>query len=41
LRELASKRARFGATFDLVGTPDAIIEGLRRSAHAKDTGTIF
>jgi F420-dependent oxidoreductase-like protein len=29
-RELAAKVARYGDKFDLVGTPDAIIEGLRR-----------
>jgi F420-dependent oxidoreductase-like protein len=30
---LAAKKARFGEKFDLVGTPDAIIEGLRRYAQ--------
>jgi alkanesulfonate monooxygenase SsuD/methylene tetrahydromethanopterin reductase-like flavin-dependent oxidoreductase (luciferase family) len=32
-RELAAKKARHGEKFDLVGTPDAIIEGLRRYAQ--------
>jgi F420-dependent oxidoreductase-like protein len=32
-RELAAKKARFGEKFDLIGTPDAIIEGLRRYAQ--------
>jgi F420-dependent oxidoreductase-like protein len=31
--ELAAKQARYGDTFDLIGTPDAIIEGLRRYAQ--------
>jgi len=31
--ELAAKKARYGDKFDLVGTPDAIIEGLRRYAQ--------
>lgn len=32
-RELAAKKERYGNDFDLVGTPDAIIEGLRRYAQ--------
>jgi alkanesulfonate monooxygenase SsuD/methylene tetrahydromethanopterin reductase-like flavin-dependent oxidoreductase (luciferase family) len=28
-----TKKARYGERFDLVGTPDAIIEGLRRYAQ--------
>ena len=32
-RELAAKKARFGEKFDLIGTPDAIIEGLQRYAQ--------
>ena len=32
-RELAVKKERYGDKFDLIGTPDAIIEGLRRYAH--------
>jgi alkanesulfonate monooxygenase SsuD/methylene tetrahydromethanopterin reductase-like flavin-dependent oxidoreductase (luciferase family) len=32
-RELAAKKARYGEKFDLIGTPDAIIEGLRRYAQ--------
>jgi alkanesulfonate monooxygenase SsuD/methylene tetrahydromethanopterin reductase-like flavin-dependent oxidoreductase (luciferase family) len=32
-RELATKKARYGEKFDLIGTPDAIIEGLRRYAQ--------
>jgi alkanesulfonate monooxygenase SsuD/methylene tetrahydromethanopterin reductase-like flavin-dependent oxidoreductase (luciferase family) len=32
-RELAAKKQRYGDEFDLVGTPDAIIEGLRRYAE--------
>src|SRR5919199_6977465 len=32
-RELAAKKARYGDDFDLVGTPEAIIEGLRRYAE--------
>lgn len=31
-RELAAKKARHGGNFDLVGTPEAIVEGLRRYA---------
>ena len=31
-RELAAKKDRYGEGFDLVGTPEAIIEGLRRYA---------
>ena len=31
--ELAAKKERYGDKFDLVGTPDAIIEGLRRYAQ--------
>ncbi len=33
-REPAAKRARHGDDFDLVGTPDAIVDGLRRYAAA-------
>jgi len=33
-RELARKRERFGDGFDLAGTPDAIVEGLRHYAQA-------
>jgi alkanesulfonate monooxygenase SsuD/methylene tetrahydromethanopterin reductase-like flavin-dependent oxidoreductase (luciferase family) len=33
-RELAAKKDRYGDKFGLVGTPDAIIEGLRRYAQA-------
>ena len=33
-RELAAKKARYGESFNLIGTPDAIIEGLRRYAHS-------
>jgi F420-dependent oxidoreductase-like protein len=33
-RELTAKKARYGDTFDLIGTPDAIVEGLRRYAHS-------
>jgi alkanesulfonate monooxygenase SsuD/methylene tetrahydromethanopterin reductase-like flavin-dependent oxidoreductase (luciferase family) len=32
-RELAAKKARYGDKFDLIGAPDAIIEGLRRYAQ--------
>src|SRR5215213_4416654 len=32
-RELAAKKELYGDKFDLVGTPDAIIEGLRRYAQ--------
>jgi alkanesulfonate monooxygenase SsuD/methylene tetrahydromethanopterin reductase-like flavin-dependent oxidoreductase (luciferase family) len=32
-RELAAKTARYGDDFDLIGTPDQIIEGLRRYAQ--------
>jgi alkanesulfonate monooxygenase SsuD/methylene tetrahydromethanopterin reductase-like flavin-dependent oxidoreductase (luciferase family) len=32
-RELAAKKARHGEDFDLVGTPEAIIEGLHRYAE--------
>lgn len=32
-RELATKKARHGADFDLVGTPDMIIDGLSRYAQ--------
>jgi F420-dependent oxidoreductase-like protein len=32
-REVASKTARYGAKFDLVGTPDAIIDQLQRYAQ--------
>jgi F420-dependent oxidoreductase-like protein len=32
-RELAAKKAHHGADFDLVGTPDAIIDGLARYAQ--------
>jgi alkanesulfonate monooxygenase SsuD/methylene tetrahydromethanopterin reductase-like flavin-dependent oxidoreductase (luciferase family) len=32
-RELAAKKARYGEKFDLIGTPDVIIEGLRRYAQ--------
>jgi F420-dependent oxidoreductase-like protein len=32
-RELAAKKARYGDDFDLVGTPDQILEGLRRYAQ--------
>ncbi len=32
-RELAAKKARYGETFDLVGTPDQIIEGVQRYAQ--------
>ena len=32
-RELAAKKERYGDKFDLIGTPDAIIEGLRRYAQ--------
>ena len=33
-RELAAKKERYGEKFDLVGTPEAIVEGLRRYARA-------
>ena len=33
-RELAAKRERHGDDLDLVGTPDAIVDGLRRYAEA-------
>ncbi len=33
-RELAAKKERYGEKFDLVGTPEAIVEGLRRYAKA-------
>jgi F420-dependent oxidoreductase-like protein len=33
-RELATKKERYGDKFDLIGTPDQIIEGLRRYADA-------
>ena len=33
-RELAAKKERHGANFDLVGTPEIIIEGLQRYAQA-------
>jgi alkanesulfonate monooxygenase SsuD/methylene tetrahydromethanopterin reductase-like flavin-dependent oxidoreductase (luciferase family) len=33
-RELAAKKERHGDKFDLVGTPDQIVEGLRRYAQA-------
>ena len=33
-RELAAKKERYGDKFDLIGTPDQIIEGLRRYAQA-------
>ena len=32
-QELTVKKARYGEKFDLIGTPDAIIEGLRRYAQ--------
>jgi alkanesulfonate monooxygenase SsuD/methylene tetrahydromethanopterin reductase-like flavin-dependent oxidoreductase (luciferase family) len=32
-QELAAKKAQFGEDFDLVGTPEAIIEGLYRYAE--------
>lgn len=32
-RELAAKKERYGEKFDLIGTPDAILEGLRRYAE--------
>ncbi len=32
-RELAAKKERYGADFGLVGTPDAIVEGLQRYAE--------
>jgi alkanesulfonate monooxygenase SsuD/methylene tetrahydromethanopterin reductase-like flavin-dependent oxidoreductase (luciferase family) len=32
-RELAAKKARYGEDFDIVGTPDQIIEGLRHYAQ--------
>jgi F420-dependent oxidoreductase-like protein len=32
-QELAAKKAQYGEDFDLVGTPDAIIEGLQRYAE--------
>jgi F420-dependent oxidoreductase-like protein len=32
-RELAAKKERYGGDFDLVGTPDAIVEGLQRYAR--------
>ena len=32
-RELAAKKERYGDTFNLIGTPDQIIEGLRRYAQ--------
>lgn len=32
-RELAAKQERYGDKFDLIGTPDAIVEGLRRYAQ--------
>jgi alkanesulfonate monooxygenase SsuD/methylene tetrahydromethanopterin reductase-like flavin-dependent oxidoreductase (luciferase family) len=32
-RELAAKKERYGEKLDLIGTPDAIIEGLRRYAQ--------
>jgi F420-dependent oxidoreductase-like protein len=32
-RELAAKKAQYGEDFDLVGTPEAIIEGLHRYAE--------
>jgi alkanesulfonate monooxygenase SsuD/methylene tetrahydromethanopterin reductase-like flavin-dependent oxidoreductase (luciferase family) len=32
-RELAAKTARYGDAFDLVGTPDRIIDGLQRYAE--------
>jgi F420-dependent oxidoreductase-like protein len=32
-RELAAKKARYGEKFDLVGTPETIVEGLRRYAQ--------
>ena len=31
-RELAAKKGRYGDAFDLVGTPEAIVEGLQRYA---------
>jgi len=33
-RELAAKKERHGDKFDLVGTPDQILEGLRRYGQA-------
>jgi F420-dependent oxidoreductase-like protein len=33
-RELATKKERYGERFDLIGTPDQILEGLRRYAQA-------
>jgi len=32
-RELAAKKQRYGDTFDLIGTPEQILEGLRRYAQ--------
>ena len=32
-RGLAAKKAQFGDAFDLVGTPEAIVEGLHRYAE--------
>jgi len=32
-RELAAKKARYGDSFDLIGTPDQILEGLQRYAQ--------
>jgi F420-dependent oxidoreductase-like protein len=32
-RELAAKKERYGDRFDLIGTPDVIVEGLRRYAQ--------
>ena len=32
-RELAAKRERYGDEFDVIGTPDAVIEGLQRYAE--------
>jgi alkanesulfonate monooxygenase SsuD/methylene tetrahydromethanopterin reductase-like flavin-dependent oxidoreductase (luciferase family) len=32
-RELAAKKARYGDDFNLIGTPDQVIEGLRRYAE--------
>jgi F420-dependent oxidoreductase-like protein len=32
-RELAAKKERYGDRFDLIGTPDQVIDGLQRYAH--------
>lgn len=33
-RELAAKKERYGDTFDLIGTPEQVLEGLQRYAQA-------